>query len=295
MEALRDHCPRTLADMDLREVAAGLYAVAAADFMAERTAAAGRADGDLARRIRALRKPTAAAAAVNALVRDDPGLVEAILDVGEQMRTAFAERDRAAIRALTTERQRLLRQAVLASEQSPAVRRDVEATLQAAVVDRTAAAAVRSGMLVHAIESTGVEDVDIGDAVALPMSQEDGTARTAGAARPHRKTGTALPADPEPVESASERRERARQRRAAERAVERARAEAADLDNELDHATERRGEREAEREALERRLDRAAADLAESRAAERALRARLADAQQVVRGAEARLRELPRE
>ena len=277
--------------MDLREVAADLYGVEPATFVAARATAAAGADRELAKRITALRKPTASAAAVNALTRRDPGLVDGILELGDRMRDAFAARDRDAIRDLSRERQRLLQRATRDLGTSPAVSREVEETLQAAVVDPVAAAAVRSGMLVRALESTGVESVDVSDAVALPLDEETlaALAQPGGEAatpvkRASKKAAAAEP--PPPTESASERRERERALRAAERALERARADAEALDDELDAEVDRRSDLEAERDALERRLQRADAELAESKAAERALRRRIPELQHAVRDAE---------
>lgn len=297
--------------MDLREVAGELYSVAPADFIARRNAAAAGADRSTAQQIKTLRKPSASAAAINALTREHPDLVGDVLQIGSRMRDAFASRDRAEIRALTQERQRLLQRATEGLDLSPAVQREVEETLQAAVIDPAAAAAVRSGMLIRALESTGLEQVDVSDAVALPIDIEDFPAPRPG--RPKSRAGigggraaeagdeTAAGAGPdesdepdesgEPVESPSERRERQRRIRAAEKALARAREDAEAVDDELDETVDRRGDLESERDALQRRLQRMTDDLSETRAAERELRSRLSDAQRAVREAEKALRD----
>ena len=302
--------------MDVREVAGELYATAPGDFIARRNAAAAQADRSTAKQIKALRKPSASAAAINALVRDQPDLIGDVLEIGARMRDAFASRDRAEIRSLTQERQRLLQRATEGLGLSPTVQREVEETLQAAVIDAAAAAAVRSGMLVRALESTGLEQVDVTDAVALPVEIEAfpaARARRAApearakreeaaepsksgvAAEPSESTETAEPSESsepaEPAESPSERRERKRLLRAAEKAVERAREDAEAIDDELDEAVDRRGDLEAEREALQRRLQRVVDDLTEARSAERDLRRRLSEAQRAVREAEKDLRD----
>jgi hypothetical protein len=274
--------------MDLRDVAADLYGVAPAEFVAARAAAAADADRSLRAEIKALRKPTASAAAVNALTRSDPALIDRLLALGDRMRDAFAARDRDAIREVTRQRQRMLQAALRDLDASPAVGREVEETLQAAVIDPAAAAAVRSGMLVRPLESTGVESVDIADAVAVPLD----AAELTGPPRPPEAPAAAEPEpEPEPRESASERRERQRAVRAAERALERARSEAEALDDELDEEVDRRADLEAERASLDRRLQRTEAELAESKAAERALRKRIPEAQRAVRDAERALDE----
>lgn len=290
--------------MDLREVAGELYAAAPGDFIAQRNAAAAQADRPTAKQIKTLRKPSASAAAINALVREHPELVGDVLDIGSRMRDAFASRDRAEIRSLTQERQRLLQRATDGLDLSPAVQREVEETLQAAVIDPAAAAAVRSGMLVRALESTGLEQVDVSDAVALPVEIEDFPApqkgRRRAAARSGGADGGTGPGEADeaesgetapPAESASERRERQRGIRAAEKALERARADADALDDELDETVDRRGDLEADRDALQRKLQRIMDDLTETRGAERDLRSRLSDAQRAVREAEKTLRD----
>lgn len=300
--------------MDLRDVAGELYAAAPADFIAKRNAAAAGADKPTAKQIKTLRKPSASAAAINALVREHPDLVGDVLDIGSRMRDAFASRDRAEIRALTQERQRLLQRATDGLDLSPAVQREVEETLQAAVIDPAAAAAVRSGMLVRSLESTGLEQVDVSDAVALPVEVEDfpapnprrrkaaagrdaggedAGAEGAGAARAGERAGSADAAGEaaEPAETPGERRERQRRIRAAEKDVERAKADAEATEDELDDTVDRRGDLEAERDRLQRKLQRVVDDLTETRAAERSLRTRLTDAQRAVREAERALRD----
>ncbi|MFF9564511.1 hypothetical protein ACF1AJ_14290 [Leifsonia sp. NPDC014704] len=284
--------------MDLRDVAGELYSAAPGDFIARRNAAAAQADRSTAKQIKTLRKPSASAAAINALTREHPDLVGDVLDIGSRMRDAFASRDRAEIRALTQERQRLLQRATDGLDLSPAVQREVEETLQAAVIDPAAAAAVRSGMLVRALESTGLEQVDVSDAVALPIDIEDFPAPRAGRrkAQSRGEDADAAEADDEPAEeehteSPSERRERQRRIRAAEKAVARAREDAEALDDELDETVDRRGDLEAERDSLQRRLQRITDDLSEARAAERELRTRISDAQRAVREAEKALRD----
>ncbi|SEI06437.1 hypothetical protein SAMN04515694_112100 [Leifsonia sp. CL154] len=289
-------------------MAGELYATEPGDFIARRNAAAAQADRSTAKQIKALRKPSASAAAINALVRDQPDLIGDVLEIGARMRDAFASRDRAEIRSLTQERQRLLQRATEGLGLSPAVQREVEETLQAAVIDAAAAAAVRSGMLVRALESTGLEQVDVTDAVALPVEIEafppararrraapETRAKREEAAEPSESGAAAElsePAEPaEPTESPSERRERKRLLRAAEKAVERAHADAEAIDDELDEAVDRRGDLEAERESLQRRLQRVVDDLAEARSAERDLRRRLSEAQRAVREAEKDLRD----
>lgn len=290
--------------MGLREIAQTLYVGDPAGFIAGRNAAAATADDKaLAKEIRGLRKPSASAAAVNALVHDHGDLVDDILAVGDRMREAFADRDRDAIRSLTAERQRLLQKALRsAGPLSAAVQREVEDTLQAAVIDAAAAAAVRSGMLVRAIESTGVDQVDVTDAVALPVDVDapapprPARKEPADSRRRASKAGTEPDGDADgadetdAAEEASRRREHERRIRTAEKALDRASAEAERLDDELDEEVDRRTDLEAERDSLTRRLERTQAELSESRAAERELRRRITNAQSALRDAQKALR-----
>jgi hypothetical protein len=274
--------------MGLREVAEELYSSAPADFTASRNAAAGRADDKaLAKDIRALRKPSASAAAINSLVREKPDLIDSILEVGDRMREAFAARDRDSIRSLTGDRQRLLQTAVKnVRGASPAVQREIEETLQAAVIDPSAAAAVRSGFLTRALESTGVDEVDVSEAVALPIDGAAPARRTPAKPDTASKSGKTSTPPAEPTETAADRRERERRIRTAEKALERAKAAADTLDDELDAEVDRRSDLEGEREELSRRLERTQDELTESKASERELRRRITQAQSAVRSAE---------
>src|SRR3954447_22430132 len=101
------------------ERAARLYGLPLEEFTPERNALAAELsrEGDCegAAAVRALRKPTAAASAVNQLVRAEPDLVEALLGAGGELRQAHrqaasgrgaaqlrtaAEAERAAVEAL---------------------------------------------------------------------------------------------------------------------------------------------------------------------------------------------------
>jgi hypothetical protein len=165
----------------LEQAAAELYALAPGDFTAARNARAAEAksagDRDLATGIRGLTKPSVAAWAVNALVRHRADDVSALLEVGERMRDATASGDRDAVRQLGRDRQHLLASAAhearalgeeLGVNVSEAASVEVQQTLQAAVVDPAAAAAVRSGLLVRTFSSSGLDPVDLSGAVAIP-------------------------------------------------------------------------------------------------------------------------------
>src|SRR3954453_20063736 len=91
------------------EAAAGeLYALAPEEFVTARTRLVKEArragDRALAGDIGALRKPTRTAWLVNLLARDDAAAVGALLDLGEQLRSAQDRRDGSALRELSAQR-----------------------------------------------------------------------------------------------------------------------------------------------------------------------------------------------
>lgn len=169
--------------MEFSEVAGELLLVAPGDFVrvrTERQRAARKDDRALATRIGSLRKPAPAAWVVDLLVHDD-ALDEAI-DLGPALRRAQADADPDEIATLRKQRARLVRGltergATLAAgaghEVTGAVLDQVAATIEAAMMDPHAAAAVRSGLLVRPLESTGFDDVDLDGALADPDAVPD--------------------------------------------------------------------------------------------------------------------------
>jgi hypothetical protein len=168
----------------LLQLADELYSLPLADFtpardamVKERKASKDAADKELAARVKALRKPSVAAWVVNLLVRREAAQVDQVLQVGVALREAQANLAGDELRALTRQRRQLTSAVTtqarrLAREEglkvTEAVADQVEATLTAAMVDETAARAVRSGMLVAAMTATGVGEVDVAGAVAAP-------------------------------------------------------------------------------------------------------------------------------
>lgn len=162
----------------LLEAADQLYALTLPEFTPARDALAKQLKGTpLAAEVKALRKPSVAAWVVNLLVRREPEQVDQVLTVGAALREAQANLDGDELRALTRQR-RQLTSAVTATARGHAVERgqkitqsvadEVESTLTAAMVDETAAAAVRSGLLLRSLTATGLGDLDLSAYVALP-------------------------------------------------------------------------------------------------------------------------------
>lgn len=161
--------------MDLDEAVAELYAAPLEDFVAVRTRLAKGAERDLAQEIRALRKPTVTAWLLNQLGRESPEVVDAVGMLGGRMRAAQAAADMSALREARPERDRLIRDVVLAVREvadqhgrslSTAGEDEVTATVIAALADEQSQAALGSGMLVRALSYSGFGEVDVDDAVA---------------------------------------------------------------------------------------------------------------------------------
>lgn len=165
---------RTLAD-EARE----LYRLPPAEFVAarnERRAELRASDRALSDAVGALRRPSPAAWLVTVLATEDPELLDDLVALGDELRAALEGADRAALARLTEQRRAALREAAettaaIAEEHgvkaSRGVLDDVAATLQAAMGDADAASAVRSGLLVRALEPVGFDPVDLEGALAL--------------------------------------------------------------------------------------------------------------------------------
>ncbi len=252
--------------MDLGAVADELYALPPQEFIAARDARAKelRADDrELADAVKALRRPAPVAWAVNLLARD--GDLTPLATLGEKLRAAQASADREEITSLGRQRRDLVRElANRAGELADAAGRplsqsvldEVAETLQAAMADPDAAAAVRSGRLLRALEAVGFDPVDLDGAVAVP----DGAAT---APRPGRRKGPRAVVDGD----AELRRARADADAVvadARRAVERAETGTRDLAERAADVDRRREELATEVDDLERDLRAARAGLAEA-------------------------------
>lgn len=260
--------------------------VAARDAAARQAADAGDALG--AQRIKRLPKPSVAAWVINHVVRERPDDVAALTSVGDELRAATQDRDRARIRALDHLRKERTEALVGAVRQagevggrpvSAAVLDRLTETLTAAVMDADAGAAVRAGRLARGLQHAGFGIVDeLGeeaDLVALrPAAASDAPEKPAK----EQPAKEQPPEDEQPeeeqpedtadaaeraveetsaqVDRLEERRDEVSDRlRTAEAAVDDAQDEATRLDDELARLTE-------ERDAAHRTLDevRAAAD-----------------------------------
>lgn len=245
-------------DEPLDAIVVELYACSPAEFTAARTERAKKEGGALGRRVAKIRKPVVSAWVVDLLARE--GHLADALELGGALREAQESLDAGELARLGRQRRQLVAAlaqtgAELAGTRgvavSAAARDDVAATLNAALIDADAAAAVATARLAKPLEAGGAGDVDLGDALS-------GSAPAAVAA-------AAAPDD----ELAERRARRAAEQEAreAERAAERADREQADTAARRDRAQERVDRLRDRVEALRRDLDRAEAD-AESAEAE---------------------------
>ncbi len=284
--------------MGLDEVADELYGLLPGDFVAARTEAArrARAGGDraLAREIAALGRPSTAAWACNALVREHPAEIAGLVELGDLLREAQAGLAGDQLRALGPQRSRLLaaltRQArVLAARLghplSDAVADQVEQTLRAALADPGAGEALLAGRLTGVLT---VRDGGLGaarpdlrvvppprPARAPAVPPEEERRRAAAAERRQRELATARD-DAEAAAGLAEEAARAA-RTARDRAARSRRraddlaARAEELAAELERVREEAAAADTDAATARRRAD--AADRAAQRAADERERA----------------------
>lgn len=277
--------------MEFADVARELLLVAPQDFVAERTArqrAVRKDDRALATAIGKLRKPSPAAWVIDLLAHD--GALDDAVDLGPALRKAQADADPDAIRTLRRQRAEVVDAlaqagADLASDAghpvTPAVLEQVRSTIEAAMADPHAGAAVRSGLLVTALESVGFDAVDLDGALAdpdavpdawsgsdappIPISQARGARKASRASRPAQRDAPEPDADSDP--DPEPKRDPAADRKAARQAETAARTESRDADGALDTAEADLEQAEERRAGLQRALEQAEAEITRLEAA----------------------------
>jgi len=301
-----------MAERELADIAAQLYAEPFDGFVAARGAAAKELLSatptpelrSSAAAVRSLPKPSVSAWAVNMLAWHQPEPLGELAELGLAMRRAQAALDAATLRSLSRERRTMLASAVDAARAvaerqgrriSDAVAAEVEQTLRAATADEGAAAAVLSGRLLRPLSADGVDVVDLDGAVAVPdapaapgaphraaASQTPGPGGTATApASGQPRLRAVRPERPAPSPSARERAEAALRETS-----DAARSSAADAKRsaeELKAATDAAAALAEETAALREQLARAEAGLRQAR---KRLDLASAAAQQAARTAE---------
>jgi hypothetical protein len=179
------------------ERVARLYGLPLEQFTPERNAlaAALRVEGDNAGAIevKRLRKPTAAAWAVNQVVRAEPDLVEALLGAGGELRQAHrqaasgrgaaqlraaADAERAAVEALVARAA-----AAIGRPLTAALTDSIRNSLHAASSDDDARERVRTGTLENELRPVGLGPIPAAAAALTPKQKQADKARRAERAR----------------------------------------------------------------------------------------------------------------
>jgi hypothetical protein len=217
---------------------ARLYGLPLEEFTSERNALAAqlRAEGDPERAatVKALRKPSAAAWAVNRLVRAEPDLVEALLGAGGELRQAHrqaasgkgalqlraaAEAERAAVEMLVARAP-----VAIGRPLTPAVVDSIRNTLHAASSSDEARAQVRSGTLSTELRPVGLGPLPAPAPTRTTAAEKKRAAETARVLKTARASEKALRREVDAAKRALEQAEEvdARAREAADAAAARA-------------------------------------------------------------------------
>ncbi|HET9506876.1 MAG TPA: hypothetical protein VFO81_02945 [Gaiellaceae bacterium] len=255
-------------ERELAGEAAGLYGLPADEFTAARNARAKELRGEqpeLAAAVAKLPKPTAAAAAVNRLAREEPSEVRALVQAGRRLREAqeaalsgAGENDVAAATREHRDALERVRREARRLRLSDAVLERVTSTLRAASVDPALQPLLERGLLAREVESAGF-GLDPALAAARPRRSSQNIGRRgrgddqeepAAAARAGFEAAQArlATAKREAKAAEGERRRIARQLEGAEAGAERA---------------------QRELEAAERAVEEARAEVARTRAGRR--------------------------
>ena len=166
------------------EVADELYALTPAEFTAARDERARMArqagQRDDAAAIKKLARPTTSAWLVNQLSREAPDRLGRLVEVGEALEEAQRTLAGDRLRELSGQRRNVINDllpqaAEIASRAgqsaSAVVMGEVRATLEAALADSAARAAVQSGRLTKPLAYAGLGEVDLTAALALPAGK----------------------------------------------------------------------------------------------------------------------------
>jgi hypothetical protein len=250
-------------DTDLASAAKELYALPPGDFTAARDERAAQAraagDRDLARAIGGLRRPVVSAWLVNQLARAAADQVAELVALGESLRQAQQDLAGQRVRELSAQRRQLVAALVAEAKRLAArdgrpvgleVEREVEATLQAALADADAAAAVQAGCLASPLSYAGL---GVGDVASV--ATRGGRAPAAPREAPARDKAAA-PAKAKPARRPRETPAEREARRAEEEAERQARKAAADAERRANQIAEAQ---QAVRQATETLADATAA------------------------------------
>ncbi|MBK4346955.1 hypothetical protein [Lacisediminihabitans changchengi] len=164
-------------ESEISAIAEDLYSLMPRDFIARRNERAKALEKPLAAAVRALTKPTPAAWLVNQVSRHHREELDIAIALGTDLQHAQGNADRVSIQRLSKQHREVVRKlaararelgAEAAVSTSAPVLDEVAQTFSAAMSDAAAAAAVRSGILIRSLQSTGLEPVDLEGSLALP-------------------------------------------------------------------------------------------------------------------------------
>ena len=299
-----------LDELDLDSAVGELYGLQPEEFLGARRTLAAQAKADkdtgLAKAIESIRKPTAAAWAINQLVRARPADIERLVELAAELHEAQEKMDGGALKTLSRERTKLVDELVRSTSEvakesggtlSGPVANQVRETFVAALATTAAADAVGSGQLTRALSYAGFGDVDLSEATAAPAPARRPALRVIpGEGKGPGRSGRGRAAEPEPESEPEERAkpDPALQKRLAEaekrsRETMSAAATAGDALSEATEALESLDARIAELDA-DLKAARASRDglvkaqkeaAAANKMAERTLRAALAEVDQI--------------
>ena len=275
-----------------------LYAADPADFTDRRSdlVAQARMAGDqtAARAIGKLRRPTRGAWVVNQLARADPGAVDQLSRLGDDLRAAEKALDGGRLRELSQARRELLgaltRQALGdagVADPPDALVQEVTGTLSAAVADPRVAAEVGRGQLAKAVQPGGFGFGPLGG--DEDETDEDDSARPAPAPRRPARQVTPARASQQGASQKQASQQRASQKRAAQEQADQERAERARAEAERQRRAV--GEAEQTLASADRAVDAAHATEADRENTVRRLEVQLEDAQDALADAKRRSRE----
>ena len=224
-------------DRELMQETMALYALAPQEFTKARNARVKELraeDAELAAKVAKLPKPTAAAAAINRVARDDPSEMRALVQAGRALRSAqesaLAGMSADAVADATREHRAALdrvRREARRLELSDAVLERVTSTLRAASIDPELQPLLERGLLAQEIESAGF-GLDPGlAAAAAPHGRKSEGKRVESPARAAKLEAARerlAEAKRAAGEAERERKRLAKELESAERDAERARA-----------------------------------------------------------------------
>ncbi|OEU88749.1 hypothetical protein DB35_21070 [Streptomyces abyssalis] len=304
--------------MELDEVTDELYGLRPQEFTAARDdrAQRARADGqrELAKQIRALRRPTIAAWASNLLVREQGEQVAPLLRLGEELRGAHRNLDGDELRLLSRRQHQLVNALSKEAERlasqdgvplGPQAQQEVAQTLHAVLTDPDAAQEWAAGRLSKPLAATAGFDAAAREVAEAPASaRRSGKPGRKGAKEPQKAKagggakqrtgadgGVKAPGGTGDTGRTRETTE-ARESRAAREAARRTAREAADEAHrrrrEADAASEEAAAARAAREEAEERAERLRGEMREAEEARKQSRKREREADRAEREARRR-------